>query len=101
MATRGWELGSPPTGGGYEVSGNGGDRDLYIQESEFSRAMYTNQEIFDLCLEAEPSKILWLLRIWWYQEDLYFDEFQESVEGEEVRKGQPSWTMKIGLAEVV
>ena len=101
MATRRWGLGSPPTGGGHEVSGTGGDRDLYLQDSEFSRAMYTNQEIFDLCLEAEPSKILWLLRIWWYQEDLYFDEFQESVEGEEVRKGQPSWTMKRGLAEVV
>ena len=57
--------------------------------------------IFYLCLEAEPRKILRLLRIWWYHEDLDFDEFQESVEGEEVRKGQPSWTMKRGLVEVV
>ena len=84
METRGRELGLPPTGGGYEGSGTGGDRDPYLQASEFSLEMYTNLEIFDLCLEAGPSKILRLLRIWWYQEDLDFDEFQESVEEEEV-----------------
>ena len=84
METRGWKLGLPPTGGGHEGSGTGGDRDLYLQASECSLAMYTNLEIFDLCLEADPRKILRLLRIWWYQEDLDFDEFQESVEEEEV-----------------
>ena len=46
--------------------------------------MYTKLEIFDLCLEVDPRKILRLLKIWWYQEDLDFDEFQESVEEEEV-----------------
>ena len=40
-----------------------------------SRNVY-QLEFFYLCLEAEPSKILRLLRIWWYQEDLDFDEFQ-------------------------
>ena len=41
--------------------------------------MYTNLEIFDLCLEAEWMKILWVLRTWWYQEGLDFDGLQEAV----------------------
>ena len=84
METRGWELGLPPTGGGHEGSGTGGDSYQYLQASECSLAMYTKLEIFDLCLEADPRKILRLLKIWWYQEDLDFDEFQESVEEEGV-----------------
>ena len=66
--------------------------------------MYTNLEIFDLCLEVEWRKILRVLRRWWYQEGLYFAGLQEEGEGQEGWRdegGHPNWKMTRGLAEVV
>ena len=64
MATRVWEPVLTPTGGIYEGIGPGRNRDLYLQASEYSRAMYINSDFFDLCIEAERRTGLRVLRIW-------------------------------------
>ena len=62
MEMRGWESGLPPTGGGHDGSGTGVDKDIYPHISECSRAMYTNLEVFDLCLGTERTPVLRVLK---------------------------------------